>query len=214
MTAENAPKPYAGLTRVCRQIRQECLKIQWQGADIEVKHYELPQSLATFIFDEDSYKIAAGYLRINITGLLYYHVGDFQQLDTLPLLFLSRKKPDMMIKFVLGPFDAYPGMAHAHACTILTRLLGHHNKVWPDCILEGNIRSVKVFGERRHQECPQVCIALEKDQIPWHIQPKLAQATSAMKRREAVTDAFGLQHLQVLGRSLFECIVRITDDPL
>jgi hypothetical protein len=34
--AKNAPKPYAGLTRVCCQIRQECLKIQRQGANIEV----------------------------------------------------------------------------------------------------------------------------------------------------------------------------------
>lgn len=206
LTVKNAPEPYASLTRVCRQIRQECLQIQRQGADIEVDWHEAPQYLATFLSNEDNYASAAGRLRINVTGLIDYHFGPGPELDILPLLLHRQNMPKSMTEFVPGPSDMLDGdmyIVHTHICAILNRILDHHNKVWSDYIIDGKIRRIMVSCS----PCLKVCIALRKDQIPYHIQHKWARDTSVIRRTEAVTDAFGFQNHPFCEDDLFECVI-------
>jgi hypothetical protein len=165
---------------------------------------ELQEYLATFIFNEDNYTVAAGKLRINITGLVEYHVDPSPELDILQLLVLHQKMPKSMTKFVTCPSEIMNGglgLIHAEACIMLQLLLNHHNKAWSDYILGGKIRRIMAsFAPHL-----KVCIALEKDQIPWHIHHKWKQANSAIERTRALTDAFGFHPFVV--DDIFEFVV-------
>ncbi|KAF2024520.1 hypothetical protein EK21DRAFT_94042 [Setomelanomma holmii] len=86
---------YAGLTRVCRQVRKEYLEMQRRNANVEVDWLSLPNYLATYMFNEDNYAVVGGTLQIEISS------GDYR--DILPLLFLRMRKPELKLAFIYRP---------------------------------------------------------------------------------------------------------------
>ncbi|KAH7082781.1 hypothetical protein BKA63DRAFT_138013 [Paraphoma chrysanthemicola] len=163
------PHRYAGLTRVCRQIRKEYLAIQRRAAHLEVDWDELPHYMTTFHADKSSNDFRPKYLDVRLTCAYEYKELHEPHVDILPLLQLKAGATDMVVRVTSIVYDegAFVRQMNAlldEARLDLQQLIDNNNEEWVRCIRLGHFDSIMVGRETWHEGDASIDIVFALDQ--------------------------------------------------
>lgn len=135
---------FAGLTRVCRLVREEYRPIQRREARVEVELGELTAYLDTFHGIHADKNSTPRQLMVVLCGLVFYDEGN----DILPLLIMRTTKPSCVSNLLFRPEDAHDVDAIAE-CKDLNELFHHNHPGWLDAIRSGALQTVAVDRVQR-----------------------------------------------------------------
>ena len=139
---EALPIPSAALTQVCRQIREEYIKIQRRNADIKIDWHDLPAYFTTF--QAPNHDIAPYQLLVNLPHIYSRRPENHAKpIDILPLIMLRLEHPHLTCAFTS------PGAAFSYITERrdLNLILWHKSKKWLDSLRNGSIKSIEVHRQ-------------------------------------------------------------------
>ncbi|KAH7093510.1 hypothetical protein FB567DRAFT_175488 [Paraphoma chrysanthemicola] len=196
------PHHYAGLTRVCRQIRNEYLAIQQRGARLEVDWDELPHYMTTFHADKTSNILRPKSLDVRLTYAYEDEENLEPQVDILPLLQLKTGATDMEVRVITVHYDNEHVVHHwlnaalHYASRDLQQLVNNNYEEWNRCIRLGCFHSIMVRHAKWDGSIGTIDIALAQYQ-------KDDEALREMKQCSESQFSFEMMRRFGFGNTLF-----------
>lgn len=141
--------PFAALTQVCRQIRQEYIKIQRRNASLEIVWEDMPAYFDTYHGDSGHADIAPLHLCFRIPVIPEFGTcGDRTYIDIYPLVLLRARNQDMHYTFITAG-DGNPEVndqaeMRAHDLRVLCQ---ERATKWLDLVRTGRVDHIDVDKE-------------------------------------------------------------------
>jgi len=138
--------PYAALTHVCRQIRQEYLAIQRRRVPVVVAWNEVTQYIETFLDEEAGHTLAPRELYISISQIHPELPESCPVVDLLPLVKRAHS-PDATVRFLNGVSSYTRDREDVSGqCESLNYLVGRPCPGWRDTV-SGSLERIEVHRE-------------------------------------------------------------------